>query len=107
MLASNTLQVLNSPAAAPSLTPVRLPPNPLFLPLPSPPHRLGFSLDHTGRRRRPSTSSTSSYEVSGTYPDEELDFQDRFGKEGDQKLNAAQHEVLLKRGQQVTFVLKR
>ncbi|OWM62746.1 protein PEP-RELATED DEVELOPMENT ARRESTED 1, chloroplastic [Punica granatum] len=106
MLASSTLQVLNSPPAAPSLTPIRLPPNPLFLPLPSPPHRLGFSLEHAGRRRPPSASSTSSYEVGGAYPDEELDFQDQFGEEGDQKLDAAQYEALLKGGEQVTSVLQ-
>ncbi|PKI78200.1 hypothetical protein CRG98_001371 [Punica granatum] len=82
MLASSTVQVLDSPPAAPPLTPIRLPSNPLFLRLPSSPHRLGFSLEYTGRRRPPSASSTY-YEVSGAYPDEELGFQDRFRKEGD------------------------
>ncbi|KAK3415169.1 hypothetical protein EUGRSUZ_H00725 [Eucalyptus grandis] len=53
-------------------------------------------------------SSGSSYEVGGAYPDEELDPQDRLGatQEGNQKVDSAQYEALLKGGEQVTSVLQ-
>lgn len=64
-------------------------------------------------------ANTTSYEVGGGYPDEDLDVQDRSGRkskttttatttqqQGDSKLDTSQYETLLKGGEQVTSVLQ-
>ncbi|KAH9794130.1 protein PEP-RELATED DEVELOPMENT ARRESTED 1 [Citrus sinensis] len=55
----------------------------------------------------------SSYVVGGGFPDEELDLQDRTDRtrrkqhiNGDQEMNNAQYEAILKGGEQVTSVLQ-
>lgn len=61
-------------------------------------------------------ANTTSYEVGGGYPDEDLDVQDRSGRkrktttttqqQGNSKLDTSQYETLLKGGEQVTSVLQ-
>ncbi|XP_050252279.1 protein PEP-RELATED DEVELOPMENT ARRESTED 1, chloroplastic [Quercus robur] len=63
-------------------------------------------------------ANTTSYEVGGGYPDEDLDMQDRSGRkrktttttttqqQGNSKLDTSQYETLLKGGEQVTSVLQ-
>jgi hypothetical protein len=57
-------------------------------------------------------SPTTSYEVGGGYPDEELDLQDKSGRtsrtqqQWDSKLDTSDYEALLNGGEQVTSVLQ-
>ena len=61
-------------------------------------------------------ANTTSYEVGGGYPDEDLDVQDGSGRkrktttttqqQGNSKLDTSQYETLLKGGEQVTSVLQ-
>ncbi|KAL4596900.1 hypothetical protein ACB092_12G196900 [Castanea dentata] len=63
-------------------------------------------------------ANTTSYEVGGGYPDEDLDVQERSGRkrettttttaqqQGNSKLDTSQYETLLKGGEQVTSVLQ-
>ncbi|KAI3418278.1 uncharacterized protein J3R85_013884 [Psidium guajava] len=107
------------------LSTVLLPASPYPSPLPKPtplppclssvrPHsQLSLSRRHRflkrpAKKSRLRCSSSGSYEVGGAYPDEELDPQDRLGttRQGNQKVDSAQYEALLKGGEQVTSVLQ-
>ncbi|XP_054782562.1 protein PEP-RELATED DEVELOPMENT ARRESTED 1, chloroplastic [Prosopis cineraria] len=61
------------------------------------------------KRRTQRFVSSTSYEVGGGYPEEELDVQDRYGRpqqRENQRLDSSQREALLNGGEQVISVLQ-
>lgn len=61
------------------------------------------------KRRTQRFVSSTSYEVGGGYPEEELDVEDRNGRpqqRGNQQLDSSQRDALLKGGEQVISVLQ-